>query len=491
MSSSLMTEAPAADFICGSESWMHSACEGLPFYGKHDGTEYCILHYPGKKNPYFEHVIRNKLNTKDYDFGGVWFPDDILLFDRHEFTAPVNFAFATFSAGAYFTTTTKFGADADFRFTKFDADANFQAATFNGKADFRNSKFSTKVDFSEVWFGGRANFIGAVFHADADFSYARFEGDADFTTIFLGPANFNYARFAKEAYFRLAEFNGEVNFRSATFSTYARFGGGGRFKDSSFLDLQFTRIEKPERVSFDRLVLRPYWFVNVDSRKFDFINIAWPDSLTAEIAALKAKKTYPSHRLLATAYRHLAVNAEENHRYGEASKFRYRSMEARRLEISVRRAFRWLIRSLRRDWKARGGIFARLRRVGRLYWRSLDPLHWVYWIVSGYGERVFQAFVVLVGVWILFAILYTQVGFVRSEPKAVMEKDAVEAKRDEAGAPLQLSRAFAYSASVMTLQKPEPRPATNAAQASVMLETILGPVQAALLALAIRRKFMR
>jgi hypothetical protein len=43
----------------------------------------------------------------------------------------------------------------------------------------------------------------------------------------------------------------------------------------------------------------------------------------------------------------------------------------------------------------------------------------------------------------------------------------------------------------MTLQKPEPRPATGAAQAVVMLETILGPVQAALLALAIRRKFMR
>jgi uncharacterized protein (DUF433 family) len=42
----------------------------------------------------------------------------------------------------------------------------------------------------------------------------------------------------------------------------------------------------------------------------------------------------------------------------------------------------------------------------------------------------------------------------------------------------------------MTFQKPEPRPATPAAQTVVLLETILGPVQAALLALAIRRKFM-
>jgi len=59
------------------------------------------------------------------------------------------------------------------------------------------------------------------------------------------------------------------------------------------------------------------------------------------------------------------------------------------------------------------------------------------------------------------------------------------------GAPLKFSRALTYSAGVMTLQKPEPQPATAEAQTVVLLETILGPVQAALLALAIRRKFMR
>jgi hypothetical protein len=44
---------------------------------------------------------------------------------------------------------------------------------------------------------------------------------------------------------------------------------------------------------------------------------------------------------------------------------------------------------------------------------------------------------------------------------------------------------------VMAFQKPEPRPATTIAHWVVLLETILGPVQAALLLLAIRRKFMR
>jgi hypothetical protein len=61
---------------------------------------------------------------------------------------------------------------------------------------------------------------------------------------------------------------------------------------------------------------------------------------------------------------------------------------------------------------------------------------------------------------------------------------------DRVGKPLELKRAFTYSLGVMSLQKPEPRPVTDAAQTLVVLETIFGPVQAALLALAIRRRFM-
>ena len=62
---------------------------------------------------------------------------------------------------------------------------------------------------------------------------------------------------------------------------------------------------------------------------------------------------------------------------------------------------------------------------------------------------------------------------------------------DPVAARMTFSEALVYSAGVMALQRPEPRPATTPAQTIVLLETILGPVQAALLALAIRRKFMR
>jgi hypothetical protein len=226
------------------------------------------------------------------------------------------------------------------------------------------------------------------------------------------------------------------------------------------LDLQFARIVKPERVSFHTLSLCPHWFVNIDARRFDFTNVDWKRlSLNEEISGL-ANYIIPSpHRLLAIARRNLAVNAEENHRYEEASKFRYMAMEARRLES----------------------------------WRGFAPwrLSWWYWLASGYGERVWQAFFVLLGILLLSALLYNHVGFARWEAKVASESDVAVAKRDDVGAPLKFSRALTYSAGVMILQKPEPRPATTAAQTVVLLETILGPVQAALLALAIRRKFMR
>lgn len=50
-----------------------------------------------------------------------------------------------------------------------------------------------------------------------------------------------------------------------------------------------------------------------------------------------------------------------------------------------------------------------------------------------------------------------------------------------------------YSLNTMAFQKPEPKPAEDNTRTRlvVTLQTILGPVQAALLLLAIRRKFMR
>ncbi|MBD0370340.1 MAG: pentapeptide repeat-containing protein [Pyrinomonadaceae bacterium] len=326
-------------------------------------------------------------------------------------------------------------------------------------------------NFRGVWFPDERSFKGFHFKQKVDFSYAEFSVGADFDSTFDEDADFTYAIFNGEAYFRYATFKAALILRSATFNSHLRFGVEDEekedadakrgFGEQASLDLQYARIERPDQVAFNNLTLRPYWFVNVDSRKFDFTHVDWDwRGINEEVESLKAKRVLSPHRMLSITYRHLAVNAEENHRYPEASEFRYRAMNAQRLEKS--------------------GVFGFLR------------LSWWYWLASGYGERTNRAALTLIGVWMLFALLYSWVGFARWEPKISSESEVQTVNRDVTGAPLRpFSRALGYSAGVMLLQKPEPRPVTIAAQSFVILETILGPLQAALLALAIRRKFMR
>lgn len=429
----------------------------------------------------------------------------LAYFSGAAFNAKSNFNFARFNKAADFTSTT-FSAESyfigaaffttedpntltdaslswsvSFRSATFSAETNFTSAAFEG-ANFVLTTFSAEVSFSGAIFSAEsyrrpavAFFISATFGAVAYFNDTEFKGEAFFSSAnfikgaefisatFLMRADFNGATFSANVDFSFAKFGQTANFKFATFKDYVTFAGDENravFIDKTSLDLQFARTEKPELVSFHTLTLRPYWFVNADPRKFNFTNIDWAwASIDKEVKGLKVKGISQPNRLLSIACRNLSVNAEENHRYEEASKLRYMAMDARRSE----------------HWR------------GLAFWR----LSWWYWLASGYGERLLRAFVVLIGIWLLFAILYTHVGFARRDPGRASEKEAMTEQRDERSEPLNPSRSLTYSLGVMTLQKPEPRPATTTAQWFVILETVLGPLQAALLALAIRRKFMR
>jgi uncharacterized protein YjbI with pentapeptide repeats len=502
-------------FVCDCDKWVRSACSGLPFYREKQGKRYCVLHYPGKdKSEEFRIAMQQKLDSADFNFQGVWFPDDLDFigfefsqqadFSRATFTETADFSVANFSAEANFSdaTFTKSAYFGDATFTKtakfseatFIKEAYFNVVTFIKEADFSGATFTERIGFIEATFKDLANFIGVTFIEIAYFNEATFTKSAYFSdTAFTKAANFSRAIFNKEVEFihttftksaffteanftDLANFSGvtfteeanfievifakSVNFTDTIFKDYLSFAGNNErnvFSDGSSLDLQFAKIEKPDRVSFHTLKLRPHWFINVDAREFEFTNVEWmPDGfeIKKELEAMERKRIQSPHRMLSIACRQLALNAEESHRYEEASKFRYMSMDARRREPGRRPAFL--------------------------------SLHWWYWLASGYGERIGRAFLMLGAVWLLFALLYTQVGFTRSLPK-IEGAETV----DLIGEPLRLGRSFTYSLGVTSLQKPDPRPLTDTAHALVTLETILGPVQAALLALAIRRKFMR
>lgn len=501
MPSSPPTEAPAAVFICECDDDMRSACKGLAFFRKYEGKSYCVLHYPGKdKSTPFSEVLKKKLAAQDFDFQGVWFVDDI-DFSNFQFTKEADFGHAIFTGLADFTSAT-FNArasfayasfsKADFKFATFDGMGSFRSATFSALASFHSARFA-KASFRYAQFGTAAlperstspvaYFTSTTFAADVAFEGAAFGTAADFTSAtFNGAAFFNSVTFSAAAYFHSATFNAAADFTSATFSTlalfdsvtfkdYARFAGSDDkpvFVDDSSLSLQFAKIEKPERFLFHTVKLRPHWFVNVDARKFEFTSVGWHwynhhwynFKIRGKLKRQLSEKAIPSYILLAVACRRLAVNAEENNLYWRASSFRYLAMNVERLD------------------------------TGRGF--ALWTVDWWYWLASGFGERAGRAFLVLLGVLVLFAALYVGLGYPNWETKVAPEKAAAaEAPREELTGRQQWSSALVYSAGVMTLQKPEPRPATDAAQAVVMLETILGPVQAALLALAIRRKFMR
>jgi hypothetical protein len=408
-----------------------------------------VLHFPGPdKTKEFEEALQRKMAARNFNFCGVWFPGRQSFFK------------------------TEFNGKVDFNSATFNDEASFFEAVFRGRTEFKGTKFKSAADFWTVHFHGEADFFGAEFHGEARFSYSTFHRDVFFRdTNFIKKAVFFDATFEGlavfggifngEADFTLASFNERAVFTEASFKDYLKFWGNSTrqvFGEQSSLRLQDARIEKPEYLFFNTVALRPHWFVDVDARQFNFNNIAWRyTDIHEEIEELKKREVSGPHEKLAIACQRLAANAKENHRHDEVSLFRYLAMDVRR----------------RKKW---GGFTP---------WK----LEWWYWAASGYGRRPLQALIVLLGIWLLFASLYICVGFARPSPGRSDEGNLAATRPDETGAPLKPSRSLLYSLGVMTLQKPDPPPVTTMAQSLVMMETILGPLQAALFVLAVRRRF--
>src|SRR5215203_959183 len=259
---------------------------------------------------------------------------------------------------------------------KFEArDFDFRGVYFPGNQRLTSflqiPRFEFSVNFYEAIFEGDADFSGLPFDRDVTFVFATFEGDADFSnSTFMGRVDFS-----------------DVTFRGSTNFSHAIFKGEGRFwrlqtsPPRTVLSFESAEIDKPERFSFHSTHLRPSWFIDVDAQKFDFSDVEWFRlrdgavlKLAKEIESVKRRGHTPPTNLrkLQKACRRLMDNAEENRDYATANELHYWSMEL-------------------------------LRQEG---WRRLGLIGTLYWILSGYGERPRQAFLVLVVMWILFAIFY-------------------------------------------------------------------------------------
>jgi len=512
---------------------MRSACKEEEFYRRHNGKAYCVLHFPQpNKKKQFLRTLRFKLGKRNFDFSGVWFPevsfklqnfDGPATFNGALFKGKVDFSQATFTANCSFDNS-HFFHGARFNSTNFQSTTSFQNVRAEGKVSFGSATFSARVIFSKVKFNGDvsftttkfqfANFFDSSFIGVVSFAYASFLAHSSFVsvtfqsaaffqevffnrglyvqelefqahcvfdettfdgssifigtdfrkiasfkkTVFIGAVDFSECTFHESARFVLANFHARADFSKSTFEDEISFSERSSvptFAISSSLNLQYANIKRPERVSFHSVTLAPNWFVNVDARKFLFKNVSWRNygvqEMVDHIDLENADRRSP-HKLLSIACRQIAVNAEENHRFEEASRFRYLAMDADRRDV-------WL---------------------GWSFWR----LSWWYWLASGYGERPARAFLVLVFLWIFFAGTF------------LCAQNSSWWKPASIGPPevpriLDVRDSAIYSLGVLTLQKPEPFPNNRSARSLVLLETVLGPLQAGLLALAVRRKFMR
>lgn len=538
----------------GKDKIRLEVCDDLPFYREKDGNQYCILHCPIDEKDDIDKIIKQRLDNKKYNFGGVWFPkkanfhqykfekDITARFDYTHFSKKADFWHAEFPEKVFFDFAA-FEQEALFSFAEFEI-ASFHNVTFSNEAIFYNTRFrelalftssyfkkhatfgyskfknasfsdskfsdeqNEKLNFFDAEFKGFAIFSNVTFPHSLNFSNSIFFDIAAFNSSEFNKTYFNSVEFKKDVFFSYSTFQNEVSFEKTKFRNNVDFSKTKILNQVQFIGDSYNKvfstnqivsfddgfIEKPERFFFHAVVLCPNWFVNVDARKFVFQDVDWKNAngtlnnAKKELEALQKQEiTGRPQRLLAITCRQLADNAENNNHYEQASNFRRMAMELVFLEKSL--ALRlWLIYPIIL-FNIRGETKLRYKkRAEKVYERweqkqkktisfgqSIDPLHYLYRWLSCYGESWRRAFVVLFIILATSTWLYTT--------SFCVFKDEIQG--------FDVWEAISYSLRVMALQRPEPQPANVFAKIIVAFETILAPLQLALLALAIRRKFMR
>lgn len=459
-------------------------CDDLQIYKHSDENYYCIFHLPNKdKNIEEFREASRKVITKiqkqieklndlpddkkesekakiKYDFRYALFPCDF-GFRGSKVEVEMNFSHATFLGVADFMKT-EFLGYANFDSVTFHKIAYFIFAKFPADAYFFSAKFLAESDFKYTFFSN-GKFTNAVFSGIADFESSEFARHANFINVsFLKKSNFEHSKLFI-ANFENAKFSDFTNFASVEFLNSAYFKGNNEnvvFGENATLNLQDAKIENPQKISFHTVRLEPHWFVNTDASDFAITACQWRYfggkklNVMTEIQKLKDRNLLDNpHKLLTKTCWQLADNHEESKSFPKASVFRQIAQESKRKEDN-------------NGWKV---------------W----SWHWWYWLSSFYGESPLRAGLVLFGVLSLFAIAFMFTDFqVCPILKSIPENPCKSQ--------LNLGEAFLQSLASATFQSIEYiKPSSKISTFLIILEKIFAPVQAALLALAIRRKFMR
>ncbi len=208
--------------------------------------------------------------------------------------------------------------------------------------------------------------------------------------------------------------------------------------------------------------MKPDSFKDTDPRKFDFTDIEWkPKNFAWDWSRFKdilsrneeARRRRSSYKRLEKIYRRFASFAEENNDYVGASVFRYTAFDIQRLTK----------------------------------WHGRLPLNlsWWYKLSSNYGEGWKKALIVLLFILVGFSV-YFHFAYFNICPKNFVDSSQCVTRT------MFWGEAIHQSLMTALLQNVEYRKTIVFWQdLIILLEKILAPIQTALLALAIRRKFMR
>ena len=392
----------------------------------------------------------NAIFSGETDFRGATF-SGVTHFNSAAFSDVVYFNNATFYGLAHFSGAT-FNSVAHFNSAAFNPVALFNSTTFNGAADFTHVKFSGVAQFDRTRFLGAARFFIAMFSGKADFTIARFNGDANFFGVrFCSAADFSNATFSNTADFGGATFSSTADFSAVAFKDRILFTDlakernehGERTRDEVELVLIWATFGQPEKVLFRNVNLSETRFLHVDLRRLCFANVIWPPVLLDERKA--KEKDYPH---LEAIYRQLRQNYEEGRNYPDAGHFYYGEMQMRRKSLP------WL----------------------RRYLLSLTTL---YWLSNGYSQRPARAFAWIGVLFLFFTGLYKLGGLQLQPSYSGPVTHATGAALLHCAEVLTFARERTYA------------PASPAWGWVSVAQTMVMPLQLALFALAVRRKFQR
>jgi uncharacterized protein YjbI with pentapeptide repeats len=395
-------------------------------------------------------IFHHTTFTQDAHFAQATFVDSA-DFGFAAFKQDAHFDSATFARDAVFTRVT-LTRRASFRKTAFTQGADFTAATFTQDADFREAKFTHGANFSGATFERVAAFNEATFERAALFSNTTFTGEASFILAsFEGHAHFSGTRFEKAAHFRGATFAQGVNFWTTTFTGAALFSAAtfkerAIFRETVFREdasgepgpiFSLARFEKPELVLFYKTCLAQALFHNCDVSKFVFSAVRWRQrpngkrmvleedeklDLTPYVTeAVRTKEGDPDERsygLIAELYQQLKKNYDDRKDYWTAGDFHYGEMEMKRLATPhANRLSQWIAGTVQSCLaKEKPGFLARWAKTKGYSERSFHVLRrelhrrmglaaW-YKYASEYGESYGRPVLWLVGVLILFTLLF-------------------------------------------------------------------------------------